>query len=111
VEVSVGDRDDFVRRYELDKVERAVEELRAQQRDDGRRYTELREADKERHAAEHDAIESRIERERERHQREHEAEERERQHRGEWTWTRVMGVVGAILVMVGLEFQYIAAHK
>jgi hypothetical protein len=109
--VSVGDRDDLVRRYELERLERAVDDLRAQGQRTEERRAEIREADNARHSAEHDAIEARIERERERHASEHKVEQQDRQHRGEWTWTRVMGVVGAILVMVGLEFQYIASHK
>jgi ElaB/YqjD/DUF883 family membrane-anchored ribosome-binding protein len=32
------------------------------------------------------------------------------QHRREWTWQRILGIITAVGVLVGLELQYIAHH-
>lgn len=106
----MSDRDDFVRRYELERVERAVDELRGQAQRTEERRAELREADNARHSAEHDAIEARIERERERHEREHEDDRRSSKTDRQWTWNRTLAVVTAACAVVG-AYYLILSHS
>lgn len=57
---------------------------------------------------------ARLEHERRQHDLWHESEAvREAaavQHRREWTWQRILGIISAAGVLVGLELQYIAHH-
>jgi hypothetical protein len=80
--VTLGANDDFARQRDIDRLDRAVEDLRVQMRDDGHRRDSLREADNAAHAAQHDAIEERIDKERQAAQR-----------RGDSRWTRTLGVL------------------
>ena len=84
--------DDFARQRDIDRLDRAVEDMRAQMRADDRRRDSLREADNFRHDAEHKTIEERMDRDREAHDAEHEAEQRERsqgvQRKRDTGWTR-----------------------
>lgn len=106
----MGDGDDFVRRYELDRLERAVDELRGQSLRIEERRAELREADNARHSAEHDTIEARIERERERHEREHDDERRSSKTDRQWTWNRTLAVITAACAVVG-AYYLILSHS
>lgn len=57
---------------------------------------------------------ARLEHERQQHDEWHAAETLRKaaavQHRREWTWQRVLGVITALGVLVGLELQYISHH-
>ena len=98
----MGASDEFARQRDVDRVERAVEQLRTQVADGERRHAELREADNARHAAEHDTIEARIDAARERHEAEHKAEEQARvqtaqqlRQRKDRVWTKAVALAAA----------------
>lgn len=90
--------DEYVRRYELEKVERAVGELRTQIGNVDQRHDDLREADNRAHAAEHKAEELA------RSIAAKEAAEKARKDR-EWTWYRALGVITALGVLVGAWYE------
>lgn len=104
----MGATDDVVRQREFDRLERAVDELRTQLRDDDRRHAELRDADNARHAAEHDSIDARIDRERERHEQQHEREQNAVQHTREWTWSAKLGLFMAVCALVGAYYEILS---
>lgn len=49
----------------------------------------------------------RLDREQRDHQEGHVLEATATQHRREWTWQRVLGILTALGVLVGLELQYV----
>lgn len=98
-----GTADEFVRRYDLDRVERAVEQLRDQIGKVDQRHDDLREADNKTHAAEHKAEESA------RALAVQQAAAQAQKQR-EWTWYRALGVITALGVLVGAWYEILSHH-
>ena len=67
-----------------------------------------REFDRYREAADREL--ARLRREQDEHELRHASEAAAIQHRREWTWQRVLGVITAAGVLVGLELQYVSHH-
>jgi hypothetical protein len=102
--------DEYARRYDVERVDRAVEDLRKQLGAVERRQAEVRDADNRAHAAEHKAIEERIERNRETHEREHEDIEKATKTDRQWTWNRTLAVITAACAVLG-AYYLILSHS
>lgn len=107
--------DDYARRGDIDRLDRAVDRLREQLVAVERRQADLRDADNRAHAAEHDAIEARIETEFKEHETEHEREKtaaaQASEAKGANRWSRTLAILTVALGVAGLYIEVLLAHK
>lgn len=112
--------DEYARRADVDRLDRAVDRLREQLLGVERRQADNREADTRAHLAEHRLLEERMEREREAHEAEHEREHegamarlRGLEERKDRSWTKLItlgaALAGAVSAWVAI-LSYLHAH-